>query len=46
MATRQVIQIEVTWEGWKQLRLNALIAWLANLEGLEIKRLVVREPKK
>ena len=46
MATKQVIVIEVTWDGWSTLRLNALIAWLAGHEGLTIKRLVVREPKK
>lgn len=46
MATKQTIIIEVTWDGWSTLRLNALIAWLANLEGLTIKRLIVREPKK
>lgn len=44
--SKQIIRIEVTWEGWKTLRLNALIAWLASLDNLEIKRIDVREPKK
>lgn len=50
MATRQVIQIEVTWSGWNKLKLEALIAWLAatsmNSKDLGIHRLVVKEIKK
>ena len=46
MATRQKILIEVTWDGWSSLRLNALTAWLSGHEGLTIKRLRVTEPKK
>lgn len=46
MATKQIIQIEVTWDGWRKLRLNPLIAWLVNLENLEIKRITVKEVKK
>lgn len=47
MATKQIIEIEVTWTGWKKLRLNALIAWLSNLsDDLEISRISVKEKKK
>lgn len=46
MATRQKILIEVTWDGWSTLRLNALIAWLTSHQGLTIKRIKVTEPKK
>lgn len=46
MATRQIIQIEVTWSGWKKLRLNSIIAWLANTTELEINRITVKEVKK
>lgn len=46
MATRQKILIEVTWDGWSTLRLNALITWLSSHEDLIIKRLKISEPKK
>lgn len=50
MATKQVIQISVTWSGYSRLKLGALIAWLAetsnNSNDLDIKRLEVKEVKK
>jgi hypothetical protein len=47
MATKQVIEIDVTWSGWKKLKLNALLAWLSNVSPeLEINRITVREVKK
>ena len=46
MATKQVIEIDVTWSGWSKLNLSALIVWLGNLNGLEINRISVKEVKK
>lgn len=48
--TKQVIQIDVTWDGYSTLKLESIIAWLAqtslNNKGLGIKRLEVKEVKK
>lgn len=46
MSTKQIIRIEVTWDGWSTLRLNALLAWLSSHEKLTIKRITISEPKK
>jgi hypothetical protein len=46
MATKQVIEINVTWEGWSKLRISHLLNYLANLDKLSIERISVREVKK
>lgn len=44
--TKQVIQIDVTWAGYKKLALKWLIRQLALQDDLEIERLSIREVKK
>lgn len=44
--TKQIIKIDVTWAGYKKLRLNWLIKKLAEIEDLEIERLSITEPRK
>lgn len=44
--TKQIIKIEVTTSNWKKINLSSLIGWIANIGGLEITRLEVKEVKK
>lgn len=43
--TKQIIEIEVTWSGWKKLSLNWLIQKLMEA-GLEVERFSIKEKKK
>lgn len=45
MATKQVIEIDVTWTNWKKMRLDWLLARMLEAD-IEFDRLNIREVKK
>jgi hypothetical protein len=44
--TRQIIEIDVTWTGWKKLKLKNVLVCLMNLADLDIERVTIREAKR